>query len=217
LSEFHYVLCDAIQPNCIQLRNLILSAFPRDVVIPDVISKSKESLESLPAMSVNPKLHREMATLLLADVREKLDNYLRFRMPVDFLAELPKMLMNKPSLGCNYNISTMNAMVIHVGALAIDSIHEKRLSICIGTVANTAYMDVFQNLVVSLCTQGRYLLFNAIANQLRYPNSHTNYFSNTLLYLFRQAHSDEVREQIARILLERIMHSSLILGACSLR
>jgi CCR4-NOT transcription complex subunit 1 len=162
-------------------------------------------LEALPAMSENPKLHREMSTLLTVDVREKLDNYLRFRMPVDFLAELPKMLMNKPSLGCNYNISTMNAMVIHVGALAIDSIHEKRLSICIGTVANTAYMDVFQNLVVSLCTQGRYLLFNAIANQLRYPNSHTNYFSNTLLYLFRQAHSDEVREQIARILLERIL------------
>jgi CCR4-NOT transcription complex subunit 1 len=42
LSEFHYVLCDAIQPNCIQLRNLILCACPRDIVLQDVYSQSKE-------------------------------------------------------------------------------------------------------------------------------------------------------------------------------
>ncbi|KAI6176648.1 hypothetical protein M3Y97_00821300 [Aphelenchoides bicaudatus] len=205
LSEFHYVLCDVIQPNCIQLRNLILCACPREIGPHDMFSQGKEMLENLPIMNENPKLHHEMSNLLQPEILSRLDNYLRHRTAVDFLAELPSILMNKPSPGCKYNITTMNAIVICVGVKAIDSIHEKNMRICASTVANTAFMDVFQNLSVSLCTQGRYLLFNAITNQLRFPNSHTNYFSNILLYLFLQAHNNTVREQITRILLERLI------------
>ena len=45
---------------------------------------------------------------------------------------------------------------------------------------------------------GRYLYLNAIANQLRFPNSHTHYFSCTLLYLFAEANSEAIQEQITR-------------------
>ena len=49
------------------------------------------------------------------------------------------------------------------------------------------------------CTRvGRYLFLNAIANQLRYPNSHTHYFSCTLLYLFAEANNEAIQEQITR-------------------
>jgi len=181
----------------------VLSALPREMCLPDPVTQ-REVLENLPEMDENPRLHREMSALLEAGLRTRLDTYLLHR-TVDFLSELPNLLTVNPSPGCKYNISVINAIVIHVGTLAIDSIHEKRLRISVGTVANTAFMDVFQSLVVSLCTQGRYLLFNAISNQLRYPNSHTNYFSCTLLYLFRQAHRLEVQEQITRILLERLI------------
>lgn len=51
----------------------------------------------------------------------------------------------------------------------------------------------------------RYLFLNAIANQLRYPNSHTHYFSCCLLYLFAEANSEAVQEQITRMLLERLI------------
>ena len=47
--------------------------------------------------------------------------------------------------------------------------------------------EMFRNLITSLDTEGRYLLLNAIANQLRYPNSHTHYFSFIILYLFAEA------------------------------
>ena len=39
---------------------------------------------------------------------------------------------------------------------------------------------------------------NAIANQLRYPNSHSHYFSCVLLYLFSEATQPVVQEQITR-------------------
>lgn len=50
-----------------------------------------------------------------------------------------------------------------------------------------AALDIFQTLIMDLDTEGRYLFLNAIANQLRYPNNHTHYFSFILLYLFAES------------------------------
>ena len=35
LCEYHFQLCDVVPPSCIQMRNLILSAFPRNMRLPD--------------------------------------------------------------------------------------------------------------------------------------------------------------------------------------
>lgn len=50
----------------------------------------------------------------------------------------------------------------------------------------------------------RYITLNAIANQLRYPNSHTHYFSCVMLCLFNES-KESVKEQITRVLLERLI------------
>lgn len=60
-----------------------------------------------------------------------------------------------------------------------------------GAFLVSAALDVFRTLIMDLDREGRYLFLNAIANQLRYPNNHTHYFSSVLLYLF--AESNQVR------------------------
>ncbi|KAK4906699.1 hypothetical protein LTR28_000565 [Elasticomyces elasticus] len=50
----------------------------------------------------------------------------------------------------------------------------------------------------------RYHYIGAIINQLRYPCSHTHYFSGALLHLFTTG-SEVVQEQILRVLLERML------------
>jgi CCR4-NOT transcription complex subunit 1 len=65
-------------------------------------------------------------------------------------------------------------------------------------IAQTASMDIFQKLLTELDSEGRYLFLSAIANQLRYPNSHTHYFSRVLLYLFFEATQEAIKEQITR-------------------
>ena len=57
----------------------------------------------------------------------------------------------------------------------------------------------------SFFISGRYLFLNAIANQLRYPNSHTHYFSCTLLYLFAEANTEAIQEQITRCIHSKIV------------
>ena len=42
-------------------------------------------------------------------------------------------------------------------------------------------------------------------HRYRYPNSHTHYFSCTLLYLFAEANQESIQEQITRVLLERLI------------
>ena len=56
---------------------------------------------------------------------------------------------------------------------------------------NVVALHMFKYLSMELDTEGRYLFLNAIANQLRYPNNHTHYFSFIMLYLFFE--SDQVR------------------------
>ena len=67
-------------------------------------------------------------------------------------------------------------------------------------------MELFSKLCASLDPEGRYYFINAVANQLRYPSSHTHHFSCVLLYLFADTNQQEiVREQITRVLLERLI------------
>ncbi|MFH4979766.1 hypothetical protein AB6A40_006475 [Gnathostoma spinigerum] len=204
LCEYHYVICDTIPPNCVQLRNLILSAYPKNMRLPDPFG-SNLKVDSLVEMTQEPKMHINMATIIPVDLRNQLDAYLATRSSVDFHANLPSLLQQSQIPGSKYNTTVMNAVVLYVGMRAIQAIQEKQQCITMTTIAHTAYMDIFQNLAVSLCTEGRYLLFNAIANQLRYPNSHTHYFSCTLLYLFLEANTEVIQEQITRILFERLV------------
>uniref|UniRef100_A0ABI7VZI9 CCR4-NOT transcription complex subunit 1 n=1 Tax=Felis catus TaxID=9685 RepID=A0ABI7VZI9_FELCA len=154
LCDYHYGFCDVIPPNCIQLRNLILSAFPRNMRLPDPFT---------PNLKVS----------------------------------------NEP--GNRYNLQLINALVLYVGTQAIAHIHNKGSTPSMSTITHSAHMDIFQNLAVDLDTEGRYLFLNAIANQLRYPNSHTHYFSCTMLYLFAEANTEAIQEQITRVLLERLI------------
>lgn len=102
-----------------------------------------------------------------------------------------------------YNVPLLNALVLHIGVQAIANLKEKQTKPDQSS-SHTIPMELLQGLAIELDGEGRYHFFNSIANQLRYPNSHTNYFYCVLLYLF--AVGDEViKEQITRVLLERLI------------
>ena len=55
-----------------------------------------------------------------------------------------------------------------------------------------------KSLAINLDSDGRYQFLNAIANQLRFPNVHTWYFMEVILYIFAE-NEPNVKEQIARL------------------
>jgi len=83
-------------------------------------------------------------------------------------------------------VPLINALVLYTAehAIALNQGTDKN------PVSGTS-MEIFMKLARDLDTEGRYLFLNGIANQLRFPNSHTHYLSCVLLYLF-QSTKDKV-------------------------
>lgn len=205
LCDYHYGFCDVIPPNCIQMRNLILSAFPRNMRMPDPFTPNLK-VDMLPDITQPPRILTNFSAMIQpTSFKKDLDSYIKTRSPVTFLSELRSHLQVSNEPGQRYHVSLMNALVLYVGSQAIAFIHSKGGAPSMSNITHSSHMDIFQNLVADLDTEGRYLFLNAIANQLRYPNSHTHYFSCTLLYLFAEANTEAIQEQITRVLLERLI------------
>jgi len=207
LCDYHASFCDVIPPSCIQLRNLILSAFPRSMRLPDPFTPNLK-VDLLPEIAQAPRILPNYTKCLQTNnVKQGIDTYLKTRSPVSFLLDLrSKLLLQQADVfgGTKYNATMINSLVLYVGAQAISQAQAKNPQQA-SPITHSAPMDIFQQLVVDLDTEGRYHFLNAIANQLRYPNSHTHYFSCVLLYLFAEANQEIIQEQITRVLLERLI------------
>lgn len=208
LSDYHFSFCDVIPSSCIQLRNLFLSAFPRSMRLPDPFTPNLK-VDLLPEISQPPRILSNCVIALEAcALRVPLDEYLLTRHPISFLLDLPRKLLdantNNDHAITSYNVPLVNSLVVHVGMTAISQLHTKSGNLQ-QPIAHSTPMDVFQHLMNNLDSEGRYFLLNAIANQLRYPNNHTHYFSCVLLYLFAEATSEYIQEQVTRVLLERLI------------
>ena len=205
LCEYHFALCDAIPPSCIQLRNLILSAFPKEMVLPDPFTFQ----ERLPPMDANKTpiiVSNYTAALTAANLRGDLDAFLQGRGSRTLLQDLQGHLLHRNSAdaaaaGTRYNISLMNALVLYTAEFAISHGAGDKVPIERGSS-----MEIFVKLSRDLDNEGRYYLLTGMANQLRYPNHHTQYLSCVLLWLFKCASDKEiVREQLTRVLIERLI------------
>lgn len=93
----------------------------------------------------------------------------------------------------------VNSLVMYVGIHALSRQQNSQISL-----SRTPEMEVLQKLM-DFDDKGRYICLNAIANQLRYPSSHTHYFSCVMLYLFIESKDVAVKEQATRVLLERLI------------
>jgi CCR4-NOT transcription complex subunit 1 len=66
-------------------------------------------------------------------------------------------------------------------------------------------LELLAVLIRELDGEGRHCVINALTNHLRYPNAHTHWFSCAVLALFADAGDERIKEQITRVLLDRII------------
>jgi CCR4-NOT transcription complex subunit 1 len=197
LCEFHFTFCDVIPPTCIQMRNLILSAFPRNMRLPDPFTPNLK-VDLLPEINQPPRILSSYVTFLAqTGLKQDIDDFIQSHSPA--LLETIKAKLSG-SDGSN-PVPLLNALVLYAGVQAIQHNQANPSA----PITHNASMDLFQYLAHDFNSELRYLFFNALANQLRYPNNHTHYFSCVLLFLFAEANNDLVKEQITRVLLERLI------------
>ncbi|CAG8526473.1 8493_t:CDS:10 [Ambispora leptoticha] len=206
LCDYHFSFCDVIPSSCIQLRNLILSAFPRNMRLPDPFTPNLK-VDLLPEITQSPRVLSDYTSALLANnLKQDVDTYLQTCQPPSFLMDLRNRLLldsTDQSEGSKYNVPIINALVLYVGIQAINQLQDNKQSTA--SLTHSASMEIFRQLLNNLDSEGRYLFLSAIANQLRFPNSHTHYFSCILLYLFAESNQELIKEQVTRVLLERLI------------
>eukprot|EP00761_Pharyngomonas_kirbyi_P006841 gb/GECH01006850.1/.p1 GENE.gb/GECH01006850.1/~~gb/GECH01006850.1/.p1 ORF type:complete len:2071 (+),score=422.78 gb/GECH01006850.1/:1-6213(+) len=210
LCEYHFSFCDVIPTTCIQMRNLILSAFPREMKLPDPFTPNLK-VDLLPEISNPPNILSDYTSQLQRNnIKENIDEFLYSGDPTNnpMKGIIPYLLVSTSEAlehGTRYNVPLINSLVLYVGIQAIDTL---RNQLPHAPLANSPAMAIYLSLVRELDTEGRYMVLNALANQLRYPNNHTHYFSCILLYIFAEARlpdSEIIQEQITRVLLERLI------------
>ncbi|XP_019056501.1 PREDICTED: CCR4-NOT transcription complex subunit 1-like [Tarenaya hassleriana] len=208
LCEYHFSFCDVIPSSCIQLRNIILSSFPRNMRLPDP-STPNLKIDLLPEIADSPRILSEVdAALKAKQMKNEVDEYIMMRQQNSpFLNELKQGVLlptSEASLaGTRYNVPLINSLVLYVGMQAIQQLQAGASQA--QSNANVAALQIYKCLSSELDAEGRYLFLNAIANQLRYPNNHTHYFSFIMLYLFLELDQEIIQEQITRVLLERLI------------
>lgn len=121
LSEYYFSLCDVIPHRCIQLRNIILSAFPPAIILPDPNLRDQK-FESISEMGPIPPILSDFSSgLKSGELRAYLEQYLLGRGSASFLASLKDRLkLPGVSDGAEtYNLSLINSLVIFIGVSSV--------------------------------------------------------------------------------------------------
>jgi len=194
LAGYHLSFCNVIPYNCIQLRNMILSATPKGMNPPDPFTPNLK-IDMLSEISQSPII---LSNVLgpIDSFRGHLDAFLKEGQRRDILEAFPLLLKKENSN--EIDAPKVNSLVLYVGIHALAR-QSSQISL-----SRSPEMEVLQKLM-DFDDKGRYVCLNAIANQLRYPSSHTHYFSCVMLYLFSESKNVAVKEQVTRVLLERLI------------
>ena len=212
VTENHFKLCNVIPVHCTQLRNLVLSAYPSSFQdLPDPFTSGLK-VDRLEEMKKPPiiagKVHQAIEKAGLGSV---LESAWREGGDIDAaVSQICEAIYHPPGrrtgidfAPINVDVLLTNALVLYIGQEALDIGSPVEFEI------SSPHFQLLNRLAQALNPEARYYLFNAIANQLRYPNSHTNYFCHTLLHILGVERIDQqdsdVRQQIVRVILERLI------------
>nr|GMD59423.1 CCR4-NOT transcription complex subunit 1 [Ipomoea batatas] len=130
LCDYHFSFCDVIPPICIQMRNMVLSACPRNMNLPNpsapgvkVIYSTEIPYYNPSEFKLSPRILSEVdAALKTRQLKHDVDEYLKTRQQGSlFLRELKQTLLLSPSeaarAGTHYNVPLINSLVLYVGIL----------------------------------------------------------------------------------------------------
>ena len=207
LAENHFRLCNSIPRYCTQLHNLVLSAYPSSFPeLPDPFVTGLK-VDRLEEMRKAPRVVGDYTGLLIqSNIKDVIDASLRSNeISSDDVTQLTNAIYTPTDRGLAVDSSLLHAAVLYIGQSATATAGQKGGQ---PFTSDSSHASLLTKLARELHPEARYYLLSAMAHQLRYPNSHTHYFSYALLHLFGTDLADqqesEVRQQITRVLLERL-------------
>ena len=142
LCGYHLSLINTLPINCIQLKNLILSAFPPEMRLPDPFTPNLK-VDLLPEITQPPKILSDYIQILEEyELKTELDAYLRINEPSNFLYTLTAKTFSK-STG-TLNIALINTVVFYAGISSPKSVPKQPLQ------QSSAAIEIYQHFLTEL-------------------------------------------------------------------
>ncbi|KAH8129039.1 CCR4-Not complex component, Not1-domain-containing protein [Trichoderma asperelloides] len=212
LAANHVRFCANIPTHCIQLINTVLTATPQQNYGKPIENLKGDRLEEL---KTYPGLIDEaVATLTEAGLLSVLDQVFQNGPAEEAVAQIVHTITsNAPTettfghVAITANAEIIGAVVLYAGHHATEQPPPASGSLSIsGSEPEVAMLSL---LVHELPPEARYYLIASMVNQLRFPNPHTEFFSQLLQHIFGKDMNDpeetDIRQEITRILLERLV------------
>lgn len=207
LCENHTYFCSRIAYGIPQLRNLILTAKPSAFHdLPDPMTPGLK-IERLDEMKRNPVLARDFdAPLQQAELIDTIMGVIHKAIDMEIAIKQIKAAVQdeqgpSTAMAPAKSVEILNALVPFIGQEALGSSPGRY-------DPNSVPVALTTKVALSLGYEGRYQLLHAVADQIRYPNTHTDFFCKLMLHLWGTGSVDEaqreLREQISRVVYERL-------------
>jgi CCR4-NOT transcription complex subunit 1 len=206
LSSYALLLCEELPSQFIQVRNLILSAFPKSIRPPHPASFTIESLE------VAEKRGMELPEII-PQLQERMNSMNMFNDVLTCLSgkDDPITPLYRHMFGDDQesneivNVKFVNAFVRTVPYCFYTATSAERDF----NTKQTRKLETFvffHRILLSGTPRLREVILTAMVDEARYPCSNTLYFISFFLYLFKIADTrfESLQEQLVRILLERL-------------
>jgi len=205
LVNYYNDFCGAIPPNYVQLRNLILTALLPSMKPPSVMTPNLK-IDLIPGIRNPPPLPPHCTKALeegsiIADLGTFLSQGAG---PANFENDL-MTLLQQPQRTTKFNVPAINALVLQCAIFVTD-----------GTGQGSNAFVLFKSLLHAFDPEGRMYLFNAMVNQLRFPNSHMLFYTHLLLKLFQSDIDNSMKDQLVRAVVERFCARPSPWGAMAL-
>ncbi|KAJ2471312.1 CCR4-NOT core subunit cdc39, partial [Coemansia sp. RSA 2322] len=164
LADYALKLCDFIPANCVQLRNLLLSAYPREMRLPEPLTPNLK-IDLLPDVSRSPGIPFDYAVALdHGQLKSGLERFLSTQSPASFAKDAAGKLFatGAPAAtvateSCSsierYHGGLINAFVLHTVVIITDISD----SVARETAQRVA-LDMFKSILSEAGPEGRYLM-----------------------------------------------------------
>eukprot|EP00045_Choanoeca_perplexa_P018000 m.274387 g.274387 ORF g.274387 m.274387 type:complete len:2194 (-) comp17686_c0_seq4:641-7222(-) len=213
VSAYCYMLVDVLPSTAVQLRNIILAASLAP--LPEATTSSLSQADKMPKDVANPpvvKCNVARAYRQAPELAKVVDEFLVHpqpsKVPVDlaphflFSTQTPEERALVEREGSTCNAALVRSFTTYIFLYEL----EKRNTRPEG-IGNSPAMAMMLRLLPTLPSEALYHVFSAMTNQLRAPSSHTWLFHAVLFHVWQECKSDDIKEHMVRVLLERLVVS----------
>ncbi|KUJ20497.1 Not1-domain-containing protein [Mollisia scopiformis] len=213
LAANHSQLGNNIPNHCVQLHNLILTANPASYKMPDPLQPGLK-IDRVEEIRVSPANMNDVEiplrqTGLFDVINQAFETGASEHAVAQIAHAIQRRKTRQSGLGfvpISVDLNLMEALVVYIGVQSIARAEQKGAPTFVPGSPDAVLLSM---LVHELNPEARYFLISSIINQLRFPSTHTHYFSQALLGFFGSDVNDpeelDIRQQVTRILLERLL------------